>query len=180
MQPDRTDFRISRSSLTDPSDPAQVVWDVIEPMWDELGTPYEQDDRLQSAATAGQRALYALHWTNSEVCNGGFHQYFANPTGMLTAEAIAGAYLVGAAGYGEAIERAASVFGPSVPPTQDERQGRLARLTVDETQLLNASDEKWYELLQSLATNLEWYVSKYVDEHPGDFFVEPQALPRGS
>jgi Domain of unknown function (DUF4375) len=180
VRPRRTDFRIPRSSLSEPSDPAQVVWDVIEPMWEELDTPYEPDERLESAATAGQRAPYALHWTSAEVCNGGFHQFFTNPTGMLTREAIAGAYLIGASEYGKAIERAASVFEGDVPLIQDERRSRLAHLTTEESQRLTAADERWYDLLRDPTTALESYAGKYVGEHPDDFFVQSRALPRGS
>src|SRR5512133_2855080 len=82
-----TDFRIARSDVADGADVAEVAWKVIEPMWKVLKTPYEPDDRLQTVATPGQRAFYALHWTISEVSNGGFHQYFYNSTGYLAPEA---------------------------------------------------------------------------------------------
>jgi hypothetical protein len=171
------DFRIPRSALTDPSDPAQVAWDVIEPLWDELETPYQPDERLRTTATPGQRALYALHWTNSEVCNGGFHQYFTNSTGMLTPDALFGARLVRATEYATTIERAASIFGPEVPSVHEERRAHLQRLDKDGTAVLDECDERWYKLIGSPATALEAFVASYIQEHPNDFFVPSRELP---
>jgi len=105
-----TDFRIARSDVADGADVAEVAWKVIEPMWGLLKTPYEPDERLQTVATPGQRAFYALHWTISEVSNGGFHQYFYNSTGYLAPEAITGAELLGASEYANVIRRATSIF----------------------------------------------------------------------
>jgi hypothetical protein len=179
-RPGWTDFRVPRSSLKDPSDPAQVAWDVIEPMWNELETPYQRDERLHVSATPGQRALYALHWTNSEVCNGGFHQYFWNSTGMLAPVAVEGARLVGANEYAAVVERALSIFGGHTPPSGDERRERLDRLSDDESQLLDQCDQRWYELLRNPDTELEGYLARHIEKHPDDFFTPSPALPKGS
>ncbi|WP_369973953.1 DUF4375 domain-containing protein [Polaromonas sp. SP1] len=32
------------------------------------------------------RHLFAVHWCQSEICNGGFMQFFANSTGVLAPE----------------------------------------------------------------------------------------------
>ena len=96
------DWRVSRGALKEPNDDEQVWWDVIERVFDELAIPYEPDPRLERL-TPGQRALYALHWTRSEVGNGGFHQYLHNPTGMLAGEASHGAGLIGALEIGDVL-----------------------------------------------------------------------------
>jgi hypothetical protein len=71
---DVVDFRIPRE-LVAGADEHQLVVEAIDRMWWELETPYEPDARL-AQASAGQRAVYALAWTASEVGNGGFEQYF--------------------------------------------------------------------------------------------------------
>jgi Domain of unknown function (DUF4375) len=82
---------------------------VIERPFQELRTPYEPDPRLR-LLTAGQRALYALHWMRSEVDNGGFHQYLYNPTGMLANDALRGAELIGAAEFAQLFRDVRSLF----------------------------------------------------------------------
>jgi hypothetical protein len=39
--------------------------------------------------------LYAVRWCDAEVCNGGFHQFYTNPTGVLGPEAAEGFEAIG-------------------------------------------------------------------------------------
>jgi hypothetical protein len=84
----------------------------------QLQTPYEPDPRLHQAAL-GQRALYALYWLESETSNGGLHQYFWNPTGMLADEAVQGARRLRLSGYADLLEQ-----------EEDPAQGAQARLNL--------------------------------------------------
>lgn len=157
------DWRVSREALKDPNDDEQVWWDVIERVFDELATPYKPDPRLERL-TPGQRALYALHWTRSEVGNGGFHQYLHNPTGMLAGEASQGAGLIGALEIGDVLRELHGLFpGGEVPAQQGER--------VDRSEL-DQHDERFYELLPSLAT----CCAAYVGAHPDEFFLPQREL----
>jgi hypothetical protein len=149
----------------------ELAWAVIEPMWNQLRTPYEPDPRLQQA-TAGQRALYALHWLWSEVNNGGFHQYFWNPTGMLADQALQGARRLGAAAYAELVAEAiTTVFGGAdVPQDQSSRRRALEEMTSEQRHRLDAVDRRFCALLeeQPLGALLE----HYVDAHPSEFFLD--------
>jgi uncharacterized protein DUF4375 len=170
------DFRILRSALKDPSDPEQVVWDVIEPMYEELKTPYEDDDRLAQCAL-GQRALYALYWTHSEVVNGGFQQFFYNSTGSLWPEAASGATHVGADDYRELIVRAGRVFPNGIVhsswpdrqallgPIMEERPG-----SNDARAMLEACNEAFFALLKDDERTLFVILARHVEEHPEEFF----------
>lgn len=163
------DWRVSREALKDPNDDEQVWWDVIERVFDELATPHEPDPRLERL-TPGQRALYALHWTRSEVGNGGFHQYLHNPTGMLAGEASQGAGLIGALEIGDVLRELHGLFpGGEVPAQQGERIAFLERVDRSE---LDQHDERFYELLPSLAT----CCAAYVGAHPDEFFLPQREL----
>jgi Domain of unknown function (DUF4375) len=117
--------------LTDPQDPEQVWWDVIERPFEELRTPYETDPRLR-LLTAGQRALYALHWMRSEIDNGGFHQYLYNPAGMLANDALRGADLIGAAEFAQFFRDVRSLFGSGAfVGDRDQRVQLLQGLSDD-------------------------------------------------
>jgi len=166
-----TDFRIARSDVADGADVAEVAWKVIEPMWGLLKTPYEPDERLQTVATPGQRAFYVLHWTISEVSNGGFHQYFYNSTGYLAPEAITGAELLGASEYANVIRRATSIF-PSEEALRDldQRQEILEQATDNQIAFLSSLDDALYALLESPTQNPAVLFGPYIEAHPEEFF----------
>ena len=164
------EFRVARSSVDD--DPKDgLVWAVIEPMWWALETPYEPDPRLEQASP-GQRAAYALTWTESEVGNGGFEQYFWNSTGMLLDEAIAGARLVGAEEVEAVLRDAASFFpGGRAPESRAERQAGLDHLTGEESQRLARLDDRFFALLDHPTRSPSSRVESYIRGHPNEFFL---------
>lgn len=65
--------------------------------------------------------LLAAHWFNSEFCNGGFHQFFYNPTGVLAPEAVAGLRAIGMHRVSEVLTSAMNRLGPSYPRDRDAR-----------------------------------------------------------
>jgi hypothetical protein len=173
------DFRIRRDALTDPDDPERVWWDVIERAYDELRTPFESDPRLERL-TPGQRALYALHWTRSEVENGGFHQYLRNPTGMLADEAIRGADLIGAHEFGDVVRSVLALFpNGRLLEKQEARISFLEQLSEEERARLRQLDDRFYDLMGHgpARSRLATYCSSYVRDHPDEFFLMPPQLP---
>jgi hypothetical protein len=167
------DFRIPRSALAKPEDAERVMWDVIAPMYDELETPYDPDPRLEEA-TPGQRALYALHWTRSEVENGGFHQFFYNSTGMLGAEALAGAERIGAADFAAVIREAFSIFPDGPIEDNVSRQDYMGELGDEHIATLEKLDDRFYALMgHEDESTLARKCAAYVESHPEEFFTDP-------
>ena len=85
------DLRVPADRLADVDD-AELAWRAIEPVFAAVSIydgPEVLAEQLQ-ALTSGQRALLAIHWCVSETLNGGFDQFFTNPTGLLADEARAG------------------------------------------------------------------------------------------
>lgn len=173
------DFRIRRDALTDPRDAEQVWWDVIEPAFDELRTPYETDPRL-AALTPGQRALYALHWTRSEIDNGGFHQYLHNSTGMLANEALRGVELIDATEFADLFRDVRSLLsGDGFVEDRDRRVALLEGLSDEALVELDRLTERFYSLMgceggRMEQSRLAGHCAAYVEAHPEEFFV-PQA-----
>lgn len=143
---------------------------LIERIWNELATPYAPDDRL-GQLTPGQRAAYALQWIEAEVCNGGFDQCFSNSTGFLMPEAIDGARLLGSEEWIELLTDAAAVLGEPFPRDRDERYQRLDALSDAQALVLEECDSRLYSLDAEPATSLTALVTRYVDEHPDEFYV---------
>lgn len=152
----------------------EVAWQVIEEIWMD---PADVDDKIRlEQLTPGQRAVYALTWTEREVCNGGFHQYFWNPTGGLARAAADGAMLLGIDPYGELIDRAAEVgLGTTERLHQSARQERLDRLTPSAEEDLDGLGDQFYDLLEELP--LYDAFCRYIDAEPAQFFREEPTSP---
>ena len=73
--------------------------------------------------------LFAAHWCQSEVRNGGFRQFFGNSTGVLAPEAVEGFRAIGLPECAELLAEAMRYFGVPYPRERVERQTRLSELT---------------------------------------------------
>jgi len=70
--------------------------------------------------------LLAVHWTMSEVENGGFHQFFLNSTGVVGPEAVRGFRRIGLPDAAKLVEKAMLCLGPEYPRDRRKRQRLLA------------------------------------------------------
>jgi Domain of unknown function (DUF4375) len=104
-------------------------WSLIEPVWLPLNRSWdkgcEEFVRQFQAVPREVGHLYAGHWCQSEVCNGGFHQFFINTTGLLAPEALAGYRAIGLAEWAEVLATAMKFFGSQYPRERTERDELL-------------------------------------------------------
>ena len=113
---------------------AEGYWDHIEPFWEAVSIYDGPETFLRQFAEVPEHAghLFAVHWCISEVCNGGFHQFFYNSTGVLAPEALAGFKIVGmpetAAIVAEAMARLPNPF----PRDRELRQVGLDALDPED------------------------------------------------
>ncbi len=102
-------------------------WSLVEPVWLPLNRSWDEGSeefvRLFRAIRPEIGNLYAGHWCQSEVRNGGFHQFFSNTTGLLAPEALAGFRAVGLAELAEILAAAMDFFGSRTlrPPWRPSR-----------------------------------------------------------
>src|SRR5262249_18955172 len=71
--------------------------------------------------------LFAAHWCMSEICNGGFHQFFSNSTGVLAPEALEGIQAMGLTAWADTLAEGMRVFGTPYPRDREERREMLMR-----------------------------------------------------
>lgn len=110
----------------------------------------EAMDRLSEP----ERVLYVAQVLEMEVNNGGFEQYFYNPSGNDAGEIVRAFEQIGAVNTARICERALSVFENGVPVDWDERQELLEKMESDEilkiwdecSSAFCAYDEDLYEL----------------------------------
>lgn len=146
----------------------RLTWLVIERVWDAADI-YRTRKVLRSIldlATPGQCALYAIWWTQSEVNNGGFHQYFWNATGILADEALEGFRRIGAEKFADVLEAAMSIIEQEAKPA-DKRQLRRIVDRIDPKKFRKL-DDRFFALEKG--DKLFKLTAAYVREHPEEFF----------
>lgn len=99
-------------------------WKLVEPIWDTVSIYDGGEAFLEQFAVAPQpsQVLFAAHWTQSEVLNGGFGQYFSNSTGVLAPEAVWAFRVLGMPRTAAAVEQAMAFFGSPYPRERGPRE----------------------------------------------------------
>jgi hypothetical protein len=146
---------------------------VLEKMWPRVDI-YRGSSKLKEGlarATAGQVAVYATWFSDSEICNGGFHQFFSNPTGILYREALAGFERIGAKRYAKLLATAGALLGKTVPRDHERRNARLERMTYDDWEARIAATERRYYAMRSGPQALEGHAARYIRAHEDEFFI---------
>ncbi len=100
-------------------------WSLVEPVWLPLNRSwddgYQEFVRLFQAVRPEVGHLYAAHWCQSEVCNGGFRQFFSNTAGLLAPEALEGFRCIGLIEWAEILAEAMKLFGKPYPRGRADR-----------------------------------------------------------
>lgn len=111
------------------NEPGSVYWKLIEPYWIPLNTAWDASERKflvkLGAVPLKARLLYAAHWCQSEVSNGGFFQFFYNTTGILAPEAQKGFRAVGLRECADSLADAMRYFGSRYPRGRELRLDKL-------------------------------------------------------
>ena len=126
-----------------------VYWTLVSPLWERLskfGNPNRFINEFAAASVTG-RTLFAAHWCQSEVCNGGFHQFFYNSTGVLAPEAAASFRSLGMPQIALVVEAAMRWFGEPYPRNRQERIEILQ--AHDDKAQFRSLDETFYKLWDS-------------------------------
>lgn len=110
--------------------PGEAYWQVVSPYWERVDIYRGGDAFLRTFANVPEPAghLLALHWCQSEIRNGGLHQFFTNPTGVLAPEAAQGFRAIDKPAIAEIIETAMAVFGTPYPRAQNVRHQFLSSI----------------------------------------------------
>lgn len=128
-------------------------WTAIEPFWEEVSIYDGPDVFLDQLGKVPPHLATLLcgHWCQSEVYNGGFHQFFHNSTGVLAPEAVDAYRAIGMPELGGVVARAMSVFGPEYPRQREVRQKFLDGRSPDSEAWdddFGALESEFFRLLQ--------------------------------
>jgi len=135
-----------------PSKPGDKFRDALQPylteasIYDGDDTFFEQLQRLPP----GVRVLIAATWLHAQVCNGGFHYFFTNYTGVLAPEALAAFRTLNLNEVAAVVEEAMSFFGTPYPRELDVRIAMLDSIPAETAAArdpFTTLDERFYGLL---------------------------------
>ena len=128
-------------------------WALVEPFWDQVSIydgPVRFFDDIAKVPEVSRHLLTA-HWCQSEVCNGGFDQLFANSTGVLTPEAAAAFRAIGMPNTAAVVEAAIAEFGASFPRDRRSRMAALEKLREANkpSRAFDSLDSRFYDLIET-------------------------------
>jgi hypothetical protein len=134
--------------MADPVD----YWTLVEPVWLSLNRAWDEGPEEFVRRFRRVRPeighLYAAHWCQSEVCNGGFHQFFSNTTGLLAPEALEGFRAIGMTDWAGLLAEAMEYFGTPYPRNREDRKQSLPkpqRQPREEWDPFDKLDERFYK-----------------------------------
>jgi hypothetical protein len=119
-------------------------WELVEPYWDAVSLHGGAEKFIQqfAAMPMASQHLYATHWTQSEVQNGGLGQFFGNCTGILAPEALEGFRALGMPQAAAALADAMELFGDPYP---------RERKTGEQVTLPTTIEDRFADLLETEA-----------------------------
>lgn len=142
----------------------ELYWSKVEPYWDVVsiydGAIVFTEQFRQLPVAVGH--LFAAHWCQSEIRNGGFSQFFLNPTGVLAPEAAAGFRAIGLPELADVLERAMSYFSQPYPREQEPRWAVLRVESQDdwpEPDPFEELDEQFFSLVERFDEAADVYAS---------------------
>ncbi len=94
--------------------------------------------------------LFAAHWCQSEVCNGGFRQFFWNSTGVLAPEALEAFRVMGLKEWAGLLEEGMGFFGNLYPREREKRIALISKQLGGSQKIwdpFNKLDDQFYEWL---------------------------------
>ena len=130
--------------------PGARAWEAVAALCQsvDVDEPPSEFLRRFSEHSESRRLLFAALLCDCEVANGGFLQFFWNPTGVLAPEAARGLTALGLSDAARTTERAMRFFGDSYPRDYQSRRAALKACGADYPRTKNpfaALDDEYYD-----------------------------------
>jgi len=154
----------------------ESYWDLVEPVWEKVSIYDGPIVFLNQYAECPKpsRVLLAAHWLYSEVCNGGFTQFFDNGTGVLAPEAVQSYRELGMPKTAAVIEKAMAMLGTEYPRDREVRWEALenigATFSPDSARPFESLDSEFYQVVETESGGF----LEAADQYAKRWSVEPQ------
>ena len=129
--------------------PGEAYWLLVRPIWNAVSISNGPEKFNEEFAEAPliPRTLFALHWCQSEVCNGGFHQFFWNSTGVLAPEAAIAFETIGMPKTASLVKQGMDWFDNPYPRQTRTRRQKLT--LIDRKTQFRGLDDEFFLLWRS-------------------------------
>jgi len=141
-----------------------AYWALVEPYWEAINI-YDGPELFRASYNRAPLAvglLFAAHWCEHEVCNGGFKQFFVNATGVLAPEALKAYRAIGQLRVAKIVEEAMLLLGPTYPR---DRSIRRTRLTAEVFARLDELDDSYYAIRDIDGGGFDVAANAYASSH---------------
>jgi hypothetical protein len=109
--------------------PGQKYWSFLDPIWGTVDIDStEEFTRTFGLLPRNVGLLYAAHFCQSEICNGGFTQLFWNSTGILSPEAIEAFVVIRQPKVAAVLDAAVKMLATPFPRDRADRKRELEAL----------------------------------------------------
>jgi|SRR6266851_3325923 len=134
--------------------PGILYWRLLEPLGDAISIYDGPKVFLEQFRKVPLETglLFAAHCCQAEVCNGGFHQFFSNSTGVLAPEALQAFQGMSLEDWAGLLEEAMRFFGSPYPRDRNKRVALLSKASGsrrEEWDPFNELDDRFYEWLHA-------------------------------
>ena len=147
-------------------EPGEQYWGLVDPVWDVINI-YDGPEVFLGTFRKAPRPsalLFAAHFCQSEICNGGFRQFFGNSTGVLAPEAIDGFRAIGQFEVAKTVEAAMSMLGAEYMRERTARNKALAEVANERFEALN---HQFFELIGTEAGGFDKAADKFASLSAG-------------
>jgi hypothetical protein len=111
--------------------------------------------------TKAEKLINAVLDMESEVMNGGFHQYFQNSAGDRWRDALAGLDTIGAIKSRGLLTKALTIFPNSSPSDVREERGKIAsEISKEQIAFLDSLDQDFYKYEDRISSLVIVYAEK--------------------
>lgn len=132
----------------------------LEPVWDQVDIYHGGEAFLLGFARLQRELghLFAAHWCQEEVCNGGLEQFFSNSAGVLAPEAVEGFRAIGQPQIADLLGDAMALLGT---PYERDRKRRK--------ELLNQLPDDAFDRIAEPRSDLNQRFFKLIETESGGF-----------
>lgn len=157
--------QLTRAMLEQEPD-SSLEWAIMQHIAWAINQEYDREREIVSRLSPGLQTVYATHWAEAEVNNGGFNQYFFNSTGRLADMAFVGFKNLGAPEHERLMREAIAVYERMRPRLEAAREaGTLEAFSKTyEDSEFEAIDQQFYALDTDLSALRIQYVRKHLDQ----------------
>jgi len=135
-------------------DLSDAYFEALEPYWDRISIYDGPETFLTQFSEAPPfiQTIFAAHVCQAEVCNGGFHQFFKNSSGVLAPEAVEAFRSLGMPLVAQVVANAIARLGDEFPRDRAKRWLKLSEFasgSADGQEPFDTEESEFYRLIET-------------------------------